>query len=102
MADIKTAAEVYQHGHHASVVSNHAKRTAETDAAFLLPELRPGMRLLDVGCGPGSITAGLARRVAPGETVGIDASESVIDTARSLRDPGLTSLSFEGCPFGCW
>jgi ubiquinone/menaquinone biosynthesis C-methylase UbiE len=96
MADIKTAAEVYQHGHHASVVSNHAKRTAETDAAFLLPELRPGMRLLDVGCGPGSITAGLARRVAPGETVGIDASESVIDTARSLRDPGLTSLSFEG------
>jgi len=96
MADIKTAAEVYQHGHHASVVSNHAKRTAETDAAFLLPELRPGMRLLDVGCGPGSITAGLARRVAPGETVGLDASESVIDTARSLRDPGLTSLSFEG------
>jgi 2-polyprenyl-3-methyl-5-hydroxy-6-metoxy-1,4-benzoquinol methylase len=89
------AAEVYQHGHHASVVTNHAKRTAEKDAAFFLPVLRPGMRLLDVGCGPGSITAGLARRVAPAETIGIDASTSVIDTARSLRDPSLDRLTFE-------
>ena len=61
----------------------------------LSPLLRPGMRLLDVGCGPGSITAGLAKRVAPGETIGIDASQSVIDTARSLRDPALESLTFE-------
>jgi ubiquinone/menaquinone biosynthesis C-methylase UbiE len=76
--------ETYQHGHHASVVNNHAKRTAETDAAFFLPHLKPGMRLLDVGCGPGSITAGLALRVEPAGTVGIDASESVIETARSL------------------
>ena len=57
--------EVYQHGHHASVVNNHAKRTAETDAAFFLPSLKAGMRLLDVGCGPGSITVGLALRVEP-------------------------------------
>jgi 2-polyprenyl-3-methyl-5-hydroxy-6-metoxy-1,4-benzoquinol methylase len=76
--------ETYQHGHHASVVNNHAKRTAETDAAFFVPHLKPGMRLLDVGCGPGSITAGLALRVEPAGTVGIDASESVIETARSL------------------
>ena len=87
MASSPPAQEVYQHGHHASVVTNHAKRTADKDAAFFLPVLRPGMRLLDVGCGPGSITAGLAKRVAPGETIGIDASQSVIDTARSLRDP---------------
>ena len=60
MASSPPAHEVYQHGHHASVVSNHAKRTAEREAAFFLGELRPGHRLLDVGCGPGSITAGLA------------------------------------------
>src|SRR5215831_20599495 len=88
--------EVYQHGHHASVVTNHAKRTAEIEAPFFLPFLKPGMRLLDVGCGPGSITAGLALRVEPGETIGIDASLQVIETARSF--PGATAakcLSFE-------
>ena len=58
MASSPPAHEVYQHGHHASFVTNHAKRTADKDAAFFLPLLRPGMRLLDVGCGPGSITAG--------------------------------------------
>ena len=76
--------EIYQHGHHTSVVSSHAKRTAETDAAFFLPYLKSGMRLLDVGCGPGSITVGLALHVVPAHTVGIDPSESVIETARSL------------------
>ena len=58
--------EIYQHGHHTSVVSSHAKRTAETDAAFFSPHLKPGMRLLDVGCGPGSITvAGVACAAGP-------------------------------------
>jgi hypothetical protein len=44
------------------------------------------MRLLDVGCGPGSITAGLAKRAEPAETIGIDPSPSVIETARSLAE----------------
>ena len=47
-------------------------RTAAAQADFLLPHLRPGMRLLDVGCGPGSITLDLAEVVAPGEVVGVD------------------------------
>lgn len=51
---------------------SHAGRSAETQAAFFLPHLRPGMDLLDLGCGPGSITIGLADRVAPGHTVGFD------------------------------
>jgi len=50
----------------------HAERTAQTHAAFLLPHLRPGMALLDLGCGPGSITAGLAAAVAPGPVTGVD------------------------------
>jgi SAM-dependent methyltransferase len=94
-AAMSSVTEIYQHGHHASVVSNHAKRTAEKDGAFFLPHLRPGMRLLDVGCGPGSITVGFAARVAPAPTVGIDPSASVIETARALARGQQERLSFE-------
>ena len=60
--------------------------TAETSAAFLLPYLRPGMRVLDFGCGPGTISSGLAKAVAPGEMHGIDMEPSQIDLARSLAE----------------
>ena len=49
-----------------------ALRTASQEAAFFLPSLRPGIRVLDLGCGPGSITLGLAEAVDPGEVVGVD------------------------------
>ncbi len=94
MADPASLCTTYQHGHHSSVVADHAKRTAEVAAAFFLPFLKPGMRLLDVGCGPGSITSGLAQRVAPGMTIGIDPSASVIETARSLAG-SMAHLTFE-------
>ena len=47
---------------------------------------RPGMRVLDVGCGPGSLTADLARRVAPGAVIGVDRVESVLDEARAATN----------------
>jgi SAM-dependent methyltransferase len=73
---------MYTHGHHESVLRSHRWRTVENSAAYLLPHLRPGLRLLDVGCGPGTITADLATRLAPGTVLGIDASAEVIDAAR--------------------
>ena len=73
----------YTHGHHEAVLRSHKWRTAENSAAHLLPRLASGQRLLDVGCGPGTITLDLARLVAPGEVVGVDASAAVIDEAKA-------------------
>jgi ubiquinone/menaquinone biosynthesis C-methylase UbiE len=77
------SSEVYTHGHHESVLRSHTWRTAENSAGYLLSALRPGLDLLDVGCGPGTITVDLARRVAPGRTVGIDRAGEVLEQARA-------------------
>ena len=58
----------YTHGHAESVLRSHRTRTAANSAAYLLPHLAPGQRLLDVGSGPGTITADLATLVAPGRS----------------------------------
>jgi ubiquinone/menaquinone biosynthesis C-methylase UbiE len=71
-------------------------RTAADRARPLLPHLRPGMRLLDVGCGPGSITVGLAEVVAPGEVVGLDIQPAQIERARALAaERGQGNARFE-------
>jgi len=74
----------------------HAQRTAEVNARFFLPYLRPGMHLVDCGCGTGSITVGLAEAVAPGEVTGIEISASDVDLARGrAKEEGHTHLRFE-------
>lgn len=90
--------DVYSHGHHESVLRSHRWRTAENSAAYLLGSLEPGMDLLDVGCGPGTITVGLAERVAPGRVVGLDSSSEVLEEARreaKSRPDGTASESPE-------
>ncbi|HEV8065702.1 MAG TPA: methyltransferase domain-containing protein, partial [Acidimicrobiales bacterium] len=71
----------YTHGHHESVLRSHRWRTAENSCAYLLDDLQPGMSLLDVGCGPGTITIDLARRLLPGRVVGLDASAAILAEA---------------------
>lgn len=73
--------DTYTHGHADSVLRSHRWRTAANSAPHLLPHLRPGLDLLDVGCGPGTITADLAARVAPGRVVGLDRSPDVVEQA---------------------
>ena len=81
----------YTHGHSAAVLSAHSRRGAADSAAYLLAHLRAGMDLLDVGCGPASITADLAERVAPGRAVGLDAAAGALEAARAtLSERGLS------------
>ena len=91
-----TLQDVYTHGHHESVLRSHRWRTATNSAAYLLPYLQPGLSLLDVGCGPGTITLDLARHVAPGAVVGVDTSEAVLDIARTAAEQaGEPAVTFQ-------
>jgi SAM-dependent methyltransferase len=74
----------YTHGHHESVLRSHRTRTAESSASYLLPRLSPEVMLLDVGCGPGTITADLAGLVA--HVTAIEMAEEVLDIARAELD----------------
>ena len=87
--------DTYTHGHHESVLRSHTWRTAENSAGYLLDALAPGQALLDVGCGPGTITVDLARRVAPGPVTGIDVAPGIVARATELgRTAGLGNLEF--------
>ncbi|HET6951495.1 MAG TPA: methyltransferase domain-containing protein [Acidimicrobiales bacterium] len=77
------AEAVYTHGHPEAVLRSHRWRTAGNSAAYLLPHLAPGRSLLDVGCGPGTLTVDLARRVAPGRVVGVDVAPAAVAEARA-------------------
>ena len=87
--------DVYTHGHQPAVVRSHSWRTAENSAGYLLPHLRSGLCVLDLGCGPGTITLDLARRVAPGDVLGIDPSATVIETATdNAEQAGVANVRF--------
>lgn len=87
--------EQYTHGY--GVASQGmATRTADRQAAFFLPHVKSGMTLLDCGCGPGTITIGLAEAVAPGEVVGIDIGPSEIERAAAYAyEQGVSNARFE-------
>src|ERR1700744_781263 len=86
--------EVYTHGHHESVLRSHRWRTAENSAAYLLPRLSPDQTLLDVGCGPGNLTADLVARVCA--VVAIDNAPAAVEACREeLERRGVTNVTVE-------
>ena len=82
---------VYTHGHHESVLRSHRWRTLENSAAYLLPHLSPNFHVLDVGCGPGTITADLASRVT--HVTAVEHTSAALDLARAEM-AGRTNVSY--------
>lgn len=86
---------VYTHGHHESVLRSHTWRTAANSAGYLLGALRPHMRILDIGCGPGTITADLAALVPDGQVTGLEYAPEILEQARATAaGRGLTNVHF--------
>ena len=86
----------YTMGYGEEILKSETRAKAETHAAFLLPHLRPGLRLLDFGCGPGAISLGLAKAVAPGEMYGVDMDESLIAVAKAAAfSQGCDNVKFQ-------
>jgi precorrin-6B methylase 2 len=81
------------------VLRSQRGRTAENSAAYLLSHLRNGLDLLDIGCGPGTITLDLARIVGAGHAIGIDGAAAAIEAAEgSAAAAGSTSCSRSTTP----
>jgi ubiquinone/menaquinone biosynthesis C-methylase UbiE len=87
--------ESYTLGYTQTALDFVSRRTLESHGAFFLPYLRPGMAVLDCGCGPGSITLGIAERISDGTVVGIDISESQVELGRqSAAERGISNVRF--------
>lgn len=96
MTETTARSSNYTQGYHDSVTRSHASRTAANSAAFLLPHLKPSMKILDVGCGPGTISCDLAEIVSSGSVVGIDVAHEVLGQAReAASDKRLANITFE-------
>jgi SAM-dependent methyltransferase len=87
--------DTYTHGHAESVLRSHRWRTAQNSAAYLLPHIAQDARILDIGCGPGTITIDLARLAASGTVTGLDRSAEVVADAQAAARAAGVAVDFE-------
>ncbi|OBT82215.1 hypothetical protein VE02_09003 [Pseudogymnoascus sp. 03VT05] len=86
---------IYTTDHASSVLQTHKWRTVANSAAYLLPYLKPGMTILDVGCGPGSISIDLARLTPGSHVTGIDVDDPLKEARASAAAIGVTNVEFK-------
>ncbi|KAK4501515.1 hypothetical protein PRZ48_007324 [Zasmidium cellare] len=85
----------YMQGHDASTLASHRTRSAEKQADYLLPRITATSRILDVGCGPGTITCDFAKLASQGEVIGVDYSETAVGSAQAeAEERGITNVKF--------
>ena len=86
----------YSMGYADAAMHRLGRFIAASDAAYLLPYMNKGMRVHEVGCGPGTISVGLAAAVDPGEFHGIDMEVSQVERAAIAgQEAGLTNARFQ-------
>ncbi|WAQ99294.1 Y2258-like protein [Mya arenaria] len=62
----------------------------------IIPRLESGIKVLDLGCGPGNYTNILSQRFSNSTFVGLDFSESAIEMAnRDKAERGLSNVTFQ-------
>ncbi|KAG0367893.1 putative ubiE/COQ5 methyltransferase [Gamsiella multidivaricata] len=86
---------VYSSDHTSAVLRTHGWRTAANSAAYLVPYLKPEMTILDVGCGPGSISVDIAKLVPHGRVIGVEYTAEPLEQARAFAaKEGVTNAEF--------
>jgi ubiquinone/menaquinone biosynthesis C-methylase UbiE len=86
----------YQFGYDRNILKVLKSRNVDDSAEFLLPFLKPDMKLLDCGCGPGSVTIGFAKILNKGSVVGVDIEDSQVEVAsKAAEDEKLKNISFQ-------
>jgi len=90
----KSISSSYPAGYHDTILKLHGARTAESHASHLIPYLKPGQKILDVGCGPGSITVTFAPYVGKeGQVIGVDpGADALIQARQTAQDKNVQDI----------
>ncbi|KIW16241.1 hypothetical protein PV08_06292 [Exophiala spinifera] len=86
MTTTTNPSSTYTQGYSSQTLATQQSRTVGSDAAFLFPHIKQTDHVLDVGCGPGTITTGFAQCANEGRIVGVDISTDVVGRARTLAE----------------
>ncbi|MDR4493257.1 MAG: class I SAM-dependent methyltransferase [Nitrospirales bacterium] len=88
--------EMYTPGYTNNATNFMARRGLESHGQFFAPFLSARHTVLDLGCGPGTISVDIARLVVPGKVTGIDFNESQIVQARKhAGEAGVSNVDFQ-------